>query len=75
MQKDSAHRLSQSEVSLQVMVQDMTVKRIGFLTLDIFILSQKTKISVLEAEWAGRANLVLSGFGQCLTGQNRTKTG
>ena len=39
------------------------------------ILSQKTKISVLEAELAGRAKLVVCGFGQCLTGQNRTKTG
>ena len=30
---------------------------------------------MLEAEWAGRAELVVCGFGQCSTGQNRTKTG
>ena len=41
---------------------------------DTFILSQKTGRSVIEAEWADRAELVLGKFGQCLTGQNRKKT-
>ena len=30
---------------------------------------------MLEAELAGKAKLVVCGFGQCLRGQNRTKTG
>ena len=43
--------------------------------MNTFISSQKTKIYVLEAEWAGRIQLIVCGFGQCSTGQNRTKPG
>ena len=39
------------------------------------MLSQKTKRYVLEAEWAGRIQLIICVFGQCSTGQNRTKPG
>ena len=98
MQNDIAHRLSPSEVSWQIMVQDVTVKRLGFLTLgspiiqrihlsslkrqrdpdiripnnltDAFILSQKTKRSVLKAEW-GNAQPSWSGR----TGQYQVRKG
>ena len=80
MQNDIAHLLSRSEVSWQLMFQDVTVKCIGFLTLETlantiytFILSQKTKRSVLEAEWLSRAGRLQ--ICQYLTGQKRTKTG
>ena len=58
MQNDIAHRLSPSEASWLVMVQDMTVKRLGFIVVrtptnltDTFMSSQETKISVLEIKW------------------------
>ena len=80
MQNDIAHRLSLSEVSWQLMFQDVTVKCMGFLTLETlanttytFILSKKTKRSVLEAEWLKQAGCLR--ICQYLTGQNRTKTG
>ena len=107
MQNDIAHRLSPSEVSWQIMVQDVTVKRLCFLTLgspiiqrihssslkrqrdldiripnnlmDTFILSKKTKRSVLKAEW-GKAEpswsfAELSSVWKKRTGQRQNRAG
>ena len=51
MQNNSAYRLSQSDGSWRVTIQDMTVKRISTNPMDTFISSQKAKSLVPPKPW------------------------
>ena len=77
MQNNIAHWLSPSEASWRVLVQYVTLIRLGFLTLEPPLIRRihSSRLKRLEAEWAGQAELTVCGFDQCLTGQNRSKPG
>ena len=51
---------------------NVTVKRLG---IHIHFISKDKEISARSRMGTGQAELVGGGLGQCLTGQNRTKTG
>ena len=82
MQNDIAHRLSPSKASWQVTIQDVTVKRDGFLMLESPLIRRihSFRHRRQRALWylsrgTGLGELVVRRFGECLTGQNRTETG
>ena len=82
MQNDIVPRLSPSEAYCRVMVQDVTGKHLGFLTLEQPLIKwihwarlKRQRYWYQKQSVTGQRQLVIGGFGQCLTGQNRTKTG
>ena len=77
-----AHRLSPSEAFWWVTIQDVPMKRVGFLTIEAWLIRRirSSRLTRQRALWylssrTGRVELVVWGFGECLTGQNRTGQG
>ena len=82
MQIDIAHQLSPSDASWPVTIQDVTVKCDSFLILEsplirrIYLSRHRRPTALCHiSHGTGRVGLVIWQLSECLTGQNRTKSG